>query len=171
MKNKKMIRRFSLVLAVLMLVPMFTFSSAAVETNTLPTAKFYYDSTILDGYYCDSYVYTYSSSTTNYHYTDASIDFYWAGAKDETIYSSEMYYEINHRICYYGYQDFDSISGDVVVYDFCYLDLEDIFVRLNYNMEDADICRYIFGTFAVNNQVVGTIKKYKDVDFALDTSD
>ncbi len=38
MKNKKMFRRFSLILAVLMLVPMFTFSGAAVDNsvNSVP---------------------------------------------------------------------------------------------------------------------------------------
>ena len=181
MKRKTMQRKiFALILSILMLVPMFTFSGSAANTreaktenaylsttDTIPTSKYFFQTTTVDGYDCRSYVYTCSYANINVHYTQASIDFFWADSLS-TMYSTLMQYDIVHRIYYYGYHDSDTLSDSVVVYDECYLDEDDKFVKLNYNMQDADICRYIFGSFDVNNRVVGAINRSKDVDFALD---
>lgn len=184
MKKKSVRTKFiAVVLAVMMLISTATIPATASEmtradsmaanstTSSLPTSKYFFDSYYLDGYDCDTYVYTYSSANYNRHYAKSSIDFFWAGADGETIYATEFYYAITLRADYISYQHTDTCSGNVIVYDEHYLDEYDEYAYLNYYLPDADILRYVFGSSVANDTVIGAVKKYKDVDFALDITE
>jgi hypothetical protein len=159
------------VLSVLMLIPMLTFDSLArsVDSNTSssPIYELFVDEEECENYNYELWMESYSSLSRNEYYTAAYMVF------DPTEYAAvtkEVEYTVNHRVDYILERDF--VSDTFYVYltpgmDTWYGDWEDDYIRIDYDLNQMELCQYIFATANLDMGQIRTTKAYFGTDFTI----